>query len=93
MPALSPLPESLRDTPFSVEDAIELGVRRTTRARDLDAPFRSVRIRRLNRDDIDQVCATYAVCLAPDQLFSHVTAARLYQIRWYRLERRRAIDI
>jgi hypothetical protein len=95
MPALSPLPESLRNTPFAVQDARELGVPvKRLRAQDLDAPFRSVRSGDLNWGDIDQVCRTYAVCLAPDQLFSHVTAARLYGIPLpYRLERQRAIDI
>jgi hypothetical protein len=95
MPARSPLPESLRDTPFSVEDARELGVSaKRLRAHDLDAPFRSVRSRDVNWDDIDEVCRTYAVCLAPDQMFSHVTAARLHRMPLpYRLERRRAIDI
>ena len=95
MPALSPLPESLRDTPFSVEDARELGVPvKRLRALDLVAPFRAVRSGELNWEDVDQVCRTYSVCLAPNQLFSHVTAARLYGIPLpYRLEQRREIDI
>jgi hypothetical protein len=89
------LPESLRSGPFAVEDARELGVpAKRLRALDLESPFRGVRTDGLDWSDIDQVCATFAVCLGPEQLFSHVTAARLYQIPLpWRLQSRRAIDV
>ena len=95
MVAREPLPESLSAGPFGVPDARELGVSaKRLRALDLESPFRAVRTSSLDWDDIDQVCNAYAVCLAPEQLFSHVTAARLYGIPLsLRLEQRRSIDI
>ncbi len=95
MTAKNPLPESLRSEPFGFQDARELGVSAgRLRALDLESPFRGVRVHGLDWDNIEQVCRAYAVCLAPGQLLSHVTAARLYGIPLpLRLEQRRSIDI
>jgi hypothetical protein len=93
--ARGPLPDALKQGAFGVQDARELGVPAgRLRSLDLESPFRSVRTHELDWNDIHEVCSAYAVCLAPDQLFSHVTAARLLGIPLpYRLESRRAIDV
>jgi len=93
--ARAPLPPALSTAPFGVQDARELGVPPgRLRARDLLAPFRSVRTHVLDWSDISAVCSAYAVNLAPEQLFSHVTAARLLGVPLpWRLESREAIDV
>ena len=95
MTARKPLPDALREGSFGVQDARELGVTaHRLRALDLESPFRAVRTSGIDWNDVDQICAAYAVCLAPQQLFSHVTAARLYGIPLpYRLEQRRSVDV
>ncbi|MEJ1230450.1 MAG: hypothetical protein WDM88_07240 [Galbitalea sp.] len=76
-----PLPESLRGVPFSVEDARELGVQPgRLRAGDLGVPFRGVRILAASPGSTVELCNAYLPVMQHGQLFSHLTAARLYGI-------------
>ncbi|MDQ1529691.1 MAG: hypothetical protein QOH77_1481 [Actinomycetota bacterium] len=89
------LPESLRGTPFSVQEALELGIPPgRLRAKDLTRPFRAARVgsgdpgekggRASSRsqsaalDETLELCRAYVPIMREDQLFSHLTAARLY---------------
>src|SRR5476651_1103513 len=72
------LPESLLSGPFSVEDALDLGIATgRLRAHDFLRPFRGVRSL-AETVDTEELCRAYAPIMQPGQLFSHLTAARLY---------------
>jgi hypothetical protein len=89
-----PLPESLLTSPFSREDALDLGVPPgRLRALDLHRPFRGIRTAEA-ATDVRALCRAYAPIMSPDQLFSHVTAARLYGFPLpRRLERQKQLDV
>ena len=72
------LPESLLAEPFSVEDALDLGIAPSRlRAHDFHRPFRGVRSL-VDTVDTHALCHAYAPIMQNGQLFSHLTAARLY---------------
>lgn len=74
------LPAPLQLAPFHVREAIELGVEpaRLRRA-DLTAPFRGIRSSTAVSTTSER-CLAYLPLLAPDQCFSHTTAAVLWGI-------------
>jgi len=77
----SRLPDALAMVPFSVVDALELGIPKgRLRAMDLEMPFRGVRAN-LPALTIHDRARAYAVKLEPDQYFSHTTAAQLLGLR------------
>ena len=86
-----PLPIELGTMPFRVDEARALGVTGwRLRARDLAVPFRGVRVAGA-ADDLVIRCRAAAVLMSPHDLFSHVTAARLWGIslpRWAEAEER-----
>lgn len=71
-----PLPEHLRARPFSTAEALAAGVTAgRLAARDLDAPFRGVRVERgVVADTVGDRCEQYSARLRPGQFFSHATA-------------------
>ncbi|WP_305003843.1 hypothetical protein [Antiquaquibacter soli] len=74
----SPLPPPLRGRGFSTREASDAGVSRSrTRASDLSAPYRGVRIPR-GHTGLDEVCQALATRLTSNQYFSHSTAAALH---------------
>jgi len=76
-----PLPEALRDSHFSVEDALELGIPRgRLRSQDIERPFRGVRSAAFDRNETLELCRAYLPIMQPAQMFSHHTAARIYGI-------------
>jgi hypothetical protein len=84
-----------RGAPFSVAHALAAGApARRLRRRDLDAPFFSVRAARGSLEFLVPLCHAYAVRAGHDEFFSHVTAARLWQLPLpARLEKRRELDV
>jgi hypothetical protein len=89
------LPPSLQTGSFAVEDARELGIpHNRLRAKDLSVPYRSVRS--VDEGDLGALsrCRAYFPLMQHDQLFSHLTAARLYEIPLPRhLEESDLIDV
>lgn len=102
----SPLPRGLTGTAFSTRSALEAGVsRRRLRASDLDTPFRGVRApagstiaaspaAEHRRTAFLALCGAYCERAAPDEFFSHVTAARIWDLSLpSTLEERRGLDV
>ena len=89
------LPPSLQTGSFAVEDALELGIPHgRLRAKDLSVPYRSVRRVGEGESDALSRCRAYFPLLQHNQLFSHLTAARLYEIPLpRRLEESELIDV
>jgi len=87
MPASLPL--GFDERPFSVREAIDVGVRPDRlRRKDLRAEFHGVRTPAHLPGDFTTRCRTYATRLKSGQFFSHVTAARLWGMRLpWRMER------
>ncbi len=78
MPRRTPLPQPIRDRPFSVAEAEHRGVPPgRLRGRDLDAPFSGVRLRK-GSTGLPEPWASFAVRMPPRQFYSHVTAARIH---------------
>lgn len=77
-----PLPLSLRGTSFTTGDAMARGLSRDRlRASDLARPTRSLRVPvALAHDTVEDRARTLRPLLAPDQWFSHTTAAALWQL-------------
>ncbi len=77
-----PLPPSLAAEPFAVQSALAAGVTPSRlRASDLIAPFHGVRAVRLDTADPIAMARAYAPRLGAGRMFSHVTAAQLYDLR------------
>lgn len=75
----APLPPSLADRPFSVREAVELGVsRRRVRNQDLAAPFWGIRSPPIA--EFDAALRAVACLIAADEAFSHQTAARILRL-------------
>jgi len=73
-----PLPEQLLWGPFTVSEALRLGVSPgRLRAKDLAAPFRGVRTDSAP-SSVRRLCEAYAARMPASQYFSHVTAAQLW---------------
>jgi hypothetical protein len=74
-----PLPEQLREKPFSTRHAQRAGVSRSRLRRgDLAAPFHGVREDAcLVADDVESRCRAYLPVMHPRAFFSHATAAAL----------------
>jgi hypothetical protein len=77
----NPLPEQLDPHGFSVGQARDAGMSRSrSRAADLEAPWRGIRVSPMAQRDVVDLCRAYLPRLLPGQHFSHTTAARLYGI-------------
>jgi hypothetical protein len=89
------LPPGVKVGAFSVEDALELGMPKwRLKAKDLTLPFRGVRTTTKDESDTLSRCRDYLPVMQHDQLFSHLTAARLYGIPLPReLEQSEFIDV
>jgi Protein of unknown function (DUF559) len=89
------LPPGVEAGAFSVEDARELEIPRSRlRAKDLAVPFRSVRRLTIGDDEAISRCQDYVPIMQHGQLFSHLTAARLYGIPLpRRLDQSELIDV
>jgi hypothetical protein len=75
------LPRQLRTTPFDVHTARASGLSdQRMRYRDLRRPHRGVRVPGHLDDTFLRRCGAYATIMRPDQFFSHITAARLWEI-------------
>jgi len=73
------LPGALSEVAFTTGKAQSLGIGYgRLRGADLERPFRGVRVNGLDLSDITERCRALAVILAPGQVFSHETAARLW---------------
>lgn len=73
-----PLPPHLAGRPFLVSAAGADGVARSrTRAKDLVAPFRGVRMP-VEMVTTKRLCTALALRMSPEQFFSHHTAAKLH---------------
>ena len=87
------LPPPLDLAPFHVSEALELGVPSARlRRSDLVAPFRGIRSSTEITTTCER-CLSYLPLLAPDQSFSHATAAVLWGMWIPRRLRDRAIDV
>ena len=83
MPAAALLPPVLRDRPFTVHEAVALGVsRERLRGRDLRAPHRGVRVPAHLPDDLETRCRAAALALPETAVFSGRTAAVLCRLPW-----------
>ncbi|TIH26013.1 hypothetical protein [Subtercola vilae] len=81
MPKLTPLPPSLAGRSFSVARAAQSGVGpERLRSSDLRQPYRGVRTPLQTFTTVEQQCAAYSERLLPGQFFSHLTAARLWNL-------------
>jgi hypothetical protein len=77
----SPLPDDLNGAPFSTSEAHRLGVsRQRTRGNSLSSPFYGVRTDHPPSSTLERAMA-YSKWMAPDQFFSHFTAAELLPLR------------
>lgn len=75
----SPLPPPLRGRPFSIGNAVQLGVtKRRVRAGDLERPFHGIRMPAGSERTCLELCAAYASRMSGGQFFSHATAAKLH---------------
>ena len=73
------LPPPLQRAPFAVGQGRAIGVgQKRMRGRDLERPFRGVRVPAPSAAGIAELCAAYATIMRDDDWFSHVTAARLW---------------
>jgi hypothetical protein len=80
MPQRSPLPEPIDRGPFSVREAIALGVTRDRlRSGDLQRVFHGVRATGLDLSLLVDRCRAYSPRMNPAHAFSHLTAAELYR--------------
>lgn len=76
-----PLPPTLQHRPFTVAEALALGVpANRLRAKDLVRPFHGVRAPAPLASDLFDRCQAYAQQCAQNVVFSHTTAARLLGI-------------
>jgi hypothetical protein len=76
-----PLPPPLNSGPFHVAQASQVGVRRgRLRSADLDAPFYGIRTHGTPQGARDLALA-FAVAMAPDEYFGHLSAAHLLGLR------------
>ncbi|MDH6181758.1 hypothetical protein M2152_001940 [Microbacteriaceae bacterium SG_E_30_P1] len=74
-----PLPEPLRDRPFSTGEAVQLGVtEKRLRGRDLSTPFWGVRSSMVS--SVKEVAQAFAARMQDGAFFSHQTAAVLHGI-------------
>ncbi|WP_426564082.1 hypothetical protein ACPPVT_21930 [Angustibacter sp. McL0619] len=81
MPAASQLPDALIGRPFTVADALALGVPRDVlRGKRFRSPFRGVRVPAELEDTLATRCLAAALVLPKDAVFSHSTAARLHAL-------------
>jgi hypothetical protein len=81
MPHPSPLPPPLSLDPFTVAEALTLGIARgRLRGTDLARPFRGVRSP-TTVDTVSSRAHAYATRMTASQRFSHTTAAELLQLR------------
>jgi hypothetical protein len=81
MPKRESLPEKFTGVPFSAADARTAGISASRlRASDLRVPIRGLREPRVGEDSFEARASRYAVHMADDEFFSHVTAARIYGI-------------
>ncbi|MET4781780.1 hypothetical protein [Glaciihabitans sp. UYNi722] len=79
MPKRAPLPEAFQGVPFSRQAALEGGISaKRLRGRDLRAEFHGVRAQQGVATDLSWRCFAYTRRLRPGNMFSHLTAARLY---------------
>ena len=79
MPQPRPLPRELHRTAFTPADAARFGVGpERLRRRDIEHPFHGIAAHGLAIDDDISRCHAYLSRLGRDQLFSHITAARLH---------------
>jgi hypothetical protein len=83
------LPDELALAPFTVREAIGLGVPRSRlRRADLRRPYRGVRTPTGDPRDLRDLCDAYRARMPQQQVFSHSTAARLLGVplpwRWER---------
>jgi hypothetical protein len=77
----SPLPDDIDGRAFTVREARSAGVTaHRLRADDLRAPHRAVRVPGFVEETFEQRCLAVATVLAPDQFFTHTTAARLWGV-------------
>jgi len=81
MPRHVTIPEHLHDRPFAVDVGRRYGLsQKRMRGRDLETPFRGVRRKVGVRPEFIAQCDSYLPRLAPGHIFSHVTAARLWDM-------------
>lgn len=81
MPRHVPIPPSVAGRPFTVREGSAVGLsQRRMRGRDLGVPFRGIRV--TSPDDLEFLarCEAYSVRMAPEHAFSHLTAARLWDV-------------
>jgi len=79
MPQRSPLPEPLGRGPFSVREAMALGVTRDRlRSRDLQRAFHGTRATGLDLSRLVDRCRAYTPRMSDGHAFSHLTAAELF---------------
>lgn len=89
------IPSPYRGAPFSTTPFLAAGVpARRLHARDLEAPFHAVRTALDSTESLIELCRAYAIRAGADEFFSHVTAARIYELPLPSvLERRRDVDV
>ncbi|NQX34211.1 endonuclease domain-containing protein [Herbiconiux sp. VKM Ac-2851] len=81
MPRRVPLPPELLGRPFHVQEAVDFGVTLgRLRGADLNRPFCGVRDMLGETGDLVARCSAYATRMRGDQVFSHTTAARLWDV-------------
>lgn len=79
---VQPLPEGLRDRPFSVAEARAEGIHvERLRRHDLRSDFAGVRTPNHLADDFEARCRAYATRLGEGRFFSHLSAARIWRMR------------
>src|SRR4051812_14989583 len=91
MPRRVALPPHLGRGPFGVGEGRSAGLgEKRMRGRDLFAPFPSTRLPLSTPLDLQTRCRAYSSRLRADEVFSHVTAARLWglplETEWTELE-------
>ena len=75
------LPQSLPRHPFTIAQARAAGLEYATlRSRALQRPFYAVRSRGLDLSELLDRCRAYSAHMASDAVFSHTTAARIWQL-------------
>jgi very-short-patch-repair endonuclease len=78
MPRRAPIPPELAGNPFSIADALRVGLSKSRlRGDDLARPFHGVRATELDSDSILDLCRAFEPALLSGQVFSHVTALSL----------------
>ena len=82
-----PLPDPFASAPFASTEARAAGISESRlRASDLSAPMRGVRVPQPVEDSLGARMLSYRVHMAHGEYFSHVTAARLYEIPLPRMQ-------